>query len=245
MRWCSQGGAEPFCAPGDHHGSSTEAQPCPCAQPPAHPSLPPAGAEVPAGLHAGNVWPVFPPVKAARPLPALQVLPACVCVCVCAEGTGPWVLVAELVHCLMHPSPSAGARIGITCPYGGCIIVVLLPRPLASCACHERWGGSVFPVHFLPLSKCYLYLLTSVLFLCYVFRPPVHHLAYWVFSFLVCSLYFPRHEALAWLAGVPVLALIVEAAWSATSMDEITQDLLKPGQVCFSETAGIPELPVP
>lgn len=116
MCWCSQGGAEPFCASGDHHGSSTEAQPCPCAQPPAHPSLPPAGAEVPTGLSAGNVWPVFLPAKAARPLPALQALPVCVC-----RGKGPWVTVAELVRCWMCPSPAAGTSIGIACLYGGCI----------------------------------------------------------------------------------------------------------------------------
>lgn len=53
------------------------------------------------------------------------------------------------------------------------------------------------------------------------------------------------HEALAWLSGMPVLALIVEVAWSATSTDEISQDFLKTGQVCFNEPAGIPELPVP
>lgn len=75
--------------------------------------------------------------------------------CVCAEGKGPCVLVAELVHCLMHRSPSAGTRIGIACLCGGCIIVLLLPRPLTSCAHHEGWSGSVFPVHFLsPNATC-------------------------------------------------------------------------------------------
>lgn len=240
MCWCSQGGAEPFCASGDHHGSSTEAQPCPCAQPPAHPSLPPAGAEVPTGLSAGNVWPVFLPAKAARPLPALQALPVCVC-----RGKGPWVTVAELVRCWMCPSPAAGTSIGIACLYGGCIQRTSLCSFFQGLhlLCPPRMmSGSVFPVHFLPLSKCCLYLLASVLFLCCIFRPPVHLSSF--FCFLVCSM-SSCHEALAWLSGMPVLALIVEVAWSATSTDEISQDFLKTGQVCFNEPAGIPELPVP
>lgn len=43
------------------------------------------------------------------------------CVCTCREGKGPWVLVAELVRCVMHASPSAGTAAGTACLCGGCI----------------------------------------------------------------------------------------------------------------------------
>lgn len=82
-------------------------------------------------------------VRAARPLPALQVLP----VSVCTEGKGPWALGAEVVHFLMHPSPSGGTGIGVTCLYGGC-----MRRNLRYCFCqgllppvlfHRGWSGFV------------------------------------------------------------------------------------------------------
>lgn len=52
---------------------------------------------------------------------AIACLAGTASVCVCAEGKGSWVLIAKLVRCLMHPSPSAGTRISIDCLYGGCI----------------------------------------------------------------------------------------------------------------------------
>ena len=50
----SQGGAEPVCAAGDRHGDAAAAEPCSRPQPPACPGLPPAGAALPAGIHAGD-----------------------------------------------------------------------------------------------------------------------------------------------------------------------------------------------
>lgn len=56
-------------------------------------------------------------------------------VCTCRERKGPWLLVAELVHCLMHASPSAGTAAGTACLCGGCIqraTLMILLRPLTT-----------------------------------------------------------------------------------------------------------------
>lgn len=50
----SQGGAEPVCAAGDRHGDAAAAEPHSCPQPPSSPSLPPTGAALSAGIHAGD-----------------------------------------------------------------------------------------------------------------------------------------------------------------------------------------------
>lgn len=50
----SQGGAEPVCAAGDRHGDAAAAEPHSCSQPSSSPGLPPTGAALSAGIHAGD-----------------------------------------------------------------------------------------------------------------------------------------------------------------------------------------------
>lgn len=78
----------------------------------------------------------------------------------------------------------------------------------------------MFPVLSVSHSKCYTGLLTFSL-LCFQDTYPTLSSLFILSSFVVCL----HHITKPWLAGVPVLALTVEVAWSPTSTDEIAQVL--------------------
>lgn len=86
---------------------------------------------------------------------------ACVCMC---RGEG--ALGAEVVHFLMHPSPSAGTGIGITWLYGGCV-----QRNSLYCFCLGRPPPVLFSTE-VGLG-CVSSSLQMLNFLCYVFKPHV------------------------------------------------------------------------